>query len=152
MRLPVTKARPLEKSQFNPSSIAGRKMLIVEDNSGIRRMLAASMRLKGFEVATAEDGNQGFETIVDFEPQIALIDVGLPDVNGYELARMIRQKPEFAGLLLVAITGYGRENDRQEAFEAGFDLHLVKPLDPNEVLLAISEFTSGESKSHAATG
>ncbi len=144
IRLPLTQLRPEEKPTKDIVSADGKKMVIVEDNAGIRKMLAASMKLKGFNVVVAADGNEGLDTIVEFDPDVALIDIGLPDVNGYELAQMIRAKPEFRNLLLVAVTGYGRESDCAEAFDAGFNLHLVKPLDPSEVLTAIAEYFTNE--------
>ena len=136
--LPLTQQPVRTKPRVDLEIAEGKRMVIVEDNAGIRKMLAAAMTLKGFEVASAEDGSQGLDAILEYDPDVALIDIGLPDVNGYDLAKTIRQKPELAHTLLVAVTGYGRETDRQKAVEAGFDLHLVKPLDPNEVLAAVA--------------
>ena len=117
----------------------GATVLIVEDNDGVRNMLARTLELKGFDVRTAANGREALGCFADFHPTIAIVDIGLPDLNGYEVARKIRQMPEHKQLLLVAVTGYGRDRDRETAIAAGFDIHLVKPLDPNELLRAIAE-------------
>jgi len=78
------------------------------------------------------------EIFGDVDPDIAVIDIGLPGLNGYELARLLREKSEFDDVMLVAVTGYGQESDRKKALAVGFDLHLVKPLDPEELLRAIA--------------
>ena len=122
---------------FEPHG-AIKSMVIVEDNPGIRRMLTRSMELQGFEVAAAANGNDGLEAIQREVPDVAIIDIGLPDVNGYELARLIRQQPSCRSMFLVAFTGYGQASDREHALAAGFDVHLVKPLDPQRMLAAIA--------------
>ena len=76
-----------------------------------------------------------------FQPHIALLDVGLPVMDGYELASRLRQEPSLKGIKLVAITGYGQESDRHRAHEAGFDLHLVKPIEPGQLLRILRELT-----------
>jgi len=115
------------------------KLSIVEDNEGVRKMLARTLKLKGFSVESAETGRKGIELINEFKPAVAIIDIGLPDLNGYEVAMKVRESPDHARVLLVALTGYGRERDQEKAYEAGFDIHLVKPLDPDELLRAIAE-------------
>ncbi|MEZ6047407.1 MAG: chemotaxis protein CheB [Planctomycetaceae bacterium] len=140
VHLPITELRPENKKGLDIQVLAGKKMVIVEDNPGIRKMLAASMKLKGLTVFTATDGTQGLESVLENDPDIALIDIGLPDMNGYEVARLIRARSDRSNLLLVAVTGYGRESDRKQTMKAGFNLHLVKPLDPGELLSAISDF------------
>jgi CheY-like chemotaxis protein len=95
----------------------------------------------GHEVATALDGPSALETARAFAPQVALLDIGIPRLDGYEVARRIRSEKALHGVLLIATTGYGQEVDRQRSFEAGFDHHLVKPLDFKKVqeLLATVE-------------
>jgi len=87
----------------------------------------------GHEVETAEDASSGLEKLRTFQPEIALIDIGLPGVDGYALARMARQTPDSAATYLVALTGYGQAEDRQKALSAGFDAHLTKPVDPGRL-------------------
>ena len=83
----------------------------------------------GHTVRTADDGRTALEALAEFAPNVALIDVGLPDMSGYEVARRIRARLEYRHTTLVAQTGWGREEDLQRAREAGFDHHLVKPID-----------------------
>ena len=139
VQLPTTLKRPQRRVQTELTEIDGMKLLIVEDNDGVRNMLARTLQLKGFEVRAVASGRDALEQIDQFHPTVAIVDIGLPDLNGYEVAREVRQNPEHEQLFLVAVTGYGRDRDRQTAEAAGFDVHLVKPLDPNELLRAIAE-------------
>ena len=142
IRIPLTAKGPTQQPTIESHAATGRKVLLIEDNDGIRRMLARSLELKGFHVTCAVDGREGLECFANVRPDIAVVDIGLPDINGYDLAREVRGRPEFDSVLLVAVTGYGREEDRQKAAVAGFDLHLVKPVDPNELLRSISGLES----------
>ena len=139
IRIPMTPKRPQRRVETELAEIDGMRLLIVEDNDGVRKMLARTMELKGFDVQVAASGREALDKFEDFSPSVAIVDIGLPDLNGYELAREIRQMPEHRQLLLVALTGYGRDRDREKAMAAGFDIHLVKPLDPNELLRAVAE-------------
>jgi two-component system CheB/CheR fusion protein len=112
------------------AAAAPRDVLVVEDNDDARETLRRLLELEGHRVRVAADGVSGLEAVRAAAPEIALIDVGLPKMDGYELARRIRE--EFAGArrpYLVAVTGYGLPEDRNRTREAGFDLHLVKPVD-----------------------
>jgi len=137
--LPLTRKRPQKQVQTELAAIDELKLVIVEDNDGVRNMLARTLELKGFHVQAAATGREGIEMIKAFSPAVAVIDIGLPDLNGYEVAQAIRTLPGYANSLLVALTGYGRDRDHQKALEAGFDIHLVKPLDPDELLRAVAE-------------
>ncbi|HXI37246.1 MAG TPA: ATP-binding protein [Burkholderiales bacterium] len=110
-----------------------RRVLVVEDNADARESLAMLLRIGGHEVLAAADGAEGLRLAAAARPDIALVDVGLPDLSGYELARRLRESPETAQLRLVALTGYGGEQDRRLALEAGFDQHLVKPVELEEL-------------------
>jgi two-component system CheB/CheR fusion protein len=94
--------------------------------------------LSGHEVRTARDGREALEQAVAFEPEVVLLDIGLPQMDGYEVARRLRQLEPARRALLVALTGYGQPTDRQRSLEAGFDEHLLKPVDPTalEALVA----------------
>ena len=143
MRLPLKSADPSHVSK-NPASDAakdgdhvGRKVLLIEDNDGARQMLAGYLELEDFDVQTASNGIDGLKEFHDFEPEICIVDIGLPDLNGFEVATKIRsfdRQPE----LLIALTGYGQKEDRNKAIAAGFDLHLVKPIQPDELVATIS--------------
>jgi two-component system CheB/CheR fusion protein len=118
-----------------------RRVLIVDDSDDTAAVMAQLARSWGHQVAVASHGLSALELASKFRPDIALIDIGLPEMNGYELARRLRQLPTMLPLQLVAITGYGREEDRRAAEEAGFNLHLVKPIDPirlKQLLITLS--------------
>jgi PAS domain S-box-containing protein len=119
-----------DESPAEPASTpkASRRVLIIEDNEDSRVMLRQLLEHAGHEVHDAGDGQQGIEAALRLEPDVALIDVGLPELDGYEVARRIRAESR-RGMLLVALTGYGLAEDRERALAAGFDLHLVKPVD-----------------------
>ncbi|MCD0460939.1 CheR family methyltransferase [Roseiconus lacunae] len=139
LRLPLTSERPQVTLESPESLIAGIRVLLVEDNDGIRRMLARSLQLRGFQVITAANGRSGLREVDREDPDVAVVDIGLPDVDGYEFAKVIRSDRNHRNLVMIAVTGYGRDEDRIQAEEAGFDLHLVKPVDPQRLIEAISK-------------
>jgi CheY-like chemotaxis protein len=120
---------------IEPTGHAGRplRILVVEDNADGRDMLSLLLKLLGYEVVVAADGIDGVGKGLDWHPDIAVIDIGLPGLNGYEVARRLRHELGCA-IFLITQTGYGRPEDRQQAFEAGFDVHLTKPVDPVELI------------------
>jgi signal transduction histidine kinase/DNA-binding NarL/FixJ family response regulator len=107
-----------------------RRILVVEDNPDAAAMMRDFLELSGHEVELAATGTDGVEAARQFHPEIVLCDLGLPGMNGYEVAAQLRRDPETSAVKLIAITGYGREEDRRRSREAGFDLHLTKPVDP----------------------
>jgi two-component system CheB/CheR fusion protein len=107
--------------------------LVVEDNPACRNMLQTLLKLDGFQVEVAEDGQQGLDAILAQLPDIALIDIGLPELDGYEVARRVRKQLSRSEVRLVALTGYGQAKDREAVFQAGFDEHLVKPVNPQDL-------------------
>jgi PAS domain S-box-containing protein len=111
------------------ASAPARRVLVVEDSADARESLRLLLELAGHVVETAEDGPGGLAKLRAFRPDVALIDLGLPGLDGYALARRARAEPETRAIRLVAITGYGQGDDRQRALEAGFDQHLTKPVD-----------------------
>ena len=139
VRLPLTFApdeQVTEKTSVTAAP-APRRVLIVDDNEDARESLVLLVRSWGHEVAGAADGPSAIALAEKFEPQTALLDIGMPGMNGYQLARHFRAMPRYADLQLVAMTGFGREEDRDAARAAGFNSHLVKPvgLDELEALL-----------------
>ncbi len=109
------------------------RLLVVDDNVDSAESLAMMLRLMGNEVRTAHDGAKALDVAATFEPNVILLDIGMPGMDGYEVARRMRSIPQLAGAFLVAQTGWGQEEDRRRSIEAGFDHHLVKPLDPAEL-------------------
>ena len=113
------------------------RIVLVEDNADSREMMAFMLRSRGHEVHEAVDGVAGAAEILRLKPDVAIVDLGLPGLDGYEVARSIRRDGTTAGVELIALTGYGRPEDRQHAMEAGFDAHLVKPIDPERLDAAL---------------
>jgi CheY-like chemotaxis protein/two-component sensor histidine kinase len=109
-----------------------RRVLLVEDNEDSREAVRLLLEAAGHVVEVAETGQAALETAVSFEPDVGLVDIGLPDFNGYEVAQRLRLKFG-ATLRLIALTGYGQPEDRRRVVEAGFDAHVVKPVDPDEL-------------------
>ena len=112
---------------------AARRVLVVEDNRDAAESLRMLLELSGYEVAVAGTGPDGVRLGREWGPQVVLCDIGLPGLDGYGVARELRADPTTARSLLVAVTGYGQDEDRRKAREAGFDHHLVKPADPAEL-------------------
>ncbi|HEV7516539.1 MAG TPA: chemotaxis protein CheB [Thermoanaerobaculia bacterium] len=119
----------------------GRRVLVVDDNVDTAESLVLLLRMRGHEVEVAFSGPMALEAVAGFAPEIVLLDIGLPGLDGYEVARRLRQQPGRAKVILVALTGYGQEEDRRLAREAGFDHYLTKPVDPAVIyeLLALRE-------------
>jgi signal transduction histidine kinase len=136
VRLPVTRVAAPVPSQAPPSVPVqrARRVLIVEDGADARRALRVLLEVSGHEVQATEDGPRALEVVRTWRPDVALVDIGLPGMNGYELAEQLRRAPFGEELLLVAITGYGQPDDRRRAQESGFDAHLVKPVPPEALL------------------
>jgi CheY-like chemotaxis protein len=107
---------------------AADQVLIVEDNEDSRELLAAILTQRGYRVSTAEDGQSGIDGALAQRPQVLLVDIGLPGIDGYGLAREVRSKLGY-DVYLVALTGYGQPQDRSRAIDAGFDVHITKPVD-----------------------
>ncbi|MDB5310551.1 MAG: luxQ 2 [Gemmataceae bacterium] len=110
----------------SPTSLS---ILLVDDNVDGAESLAALLRLVGHDVRLAHDGPVAVDAAVGFRPDTVILDIGLPGMNGYDVARRLRATPETAAAVLIAVTGYGRDEDRRQAHEAGFDHHLVKPVE-----------------------
>jgi len=108
-------------------------VLIVEDFDDSRTVLHRLLSLDGHDVREAADGHQGLAALLSNPPDVALVDVGLPGIDGYEVARIARKNPALSRVRLVALTGYGRPEDRKALLDAGFDEHLVKPVHLDEL-------------------
>ena len=108
----------------------GFRVLVVDDNLDNAESLSMFVRLLGYEVETAHDGLQAIEVAQRFAPDLVLLDIGLPKLDGYEVAQRLRAEATCKAACLVAITGWGRDEDNDRAMQAGFDHHLTKPVDP----------------------
>jgi signal transduction histidine kinase/ActR/RegA family two-component response regulator len=122
------------------------RILVVDDNKDSADSMGMLLRLKGNDIRTAHDGLEAVEVAATFQPELVLLDIGLPKLNGYEVARRIRHQPWARDVILVALTGWGQDEDRRRSQEAGFNFHIVKPADLGalERLLARPAFTGQE--------
>jgi CheY-like chemotaxis protein len=117
--------------------VTGRRVLVVDDNADAAETVAAYLRLEGHEAKVVTESAEVLGSARVFEPQVVVLDIGLPGLDGYQIARQLRAQPHMRDALLIAVTGYGREEDRASAAAAGFDCHFVKPADPLEIQAAI---------------
>jgi two-component system CheB/CheR fusion protein len=116
------------------------RVLVVEDNEDTATSLAMLLRLYGYEVEVAPDGPSACRAVQASPPDVVLLDIGLPQMNGWEVAKQIREECSWKRPLIVAITGYGMDSDSVRSEQAGIDLHLVKPVDPEELHKLLSRF------------
>src|SRR5437879_2259191 len=133
IRLPVARTTVSDDAGGRQAGVAPCRILVVEDNADARDMLLALLTLDRHEVVTAADGPAGVDAALRLRPNVALVDIGLPGLNGYEVARRIRATESGRTIKLIALTGYGQSEDMRQAREAGFDLHLVKPVEPGRL-------------------
>ena len=135
MRLPriAAPAEPLPPSTSNGAPRRGLDVLVVEDNDDARDMMRHLLGLAGHTVREASDGVMGLAMALDAPPNVAIVDVGLPELDGFEVARRLRADPRGRDVTLIALTGYGQHETRARALEAGFDAFLVKPLAADEL-------------------
>lgn len=109
------------------------RILVVDDNYDSALSLAMMLSIMGHETRTAHDGESAVETAEAFLPEVVLLDIGLPKLNGYEVAQRIRERPWGASMFLIAVTGWGQDEDRQRSSEVGLNVHMVKPVEPSEL-------------------
>ena len=120
------------------------RILVVDDSVDSTDSVAALLRMLGYTVRVAYSGQSALEFAAEFEPDLVLLDIGMPVMNGNEVARCLRQQPQLKTTRLIAISGLGRESDRQKSRDAGFDDYLVKPFSPEELLKLIAGPTAEE--------
>jgi signal transduction histidine kinase len=138
VRLPLSAEAPPPPPTPVRAPSRPRRIVVVEDHDDARDALQILLTLQGHDVRTASDGLTGVALILEAQPDVALIDVGLPGLDGYAVARQVRQGAKSPGIRLVAVTGYGQPYDRARARDAGFDLHLTKPVSPGDIGEALS--------------
>jgi CheY-like chemotaxis protein len=115
--------------------------MVVDDDVDMAESTAIILRESGHVVRTAYDGASALQLALEYRPHAVLLDIGLPGMNGHEVARRMREQPELKGMIIVAVTGYGQENDNRISREAGFNHHLVKPADYNDIHLILDAIT-----------
>ena len=134
------------------SQIYGRRVLVVDDNVDAAESTAAYLRLEGHEVKTVSDGNEALASVRVFAPHVIVLDIGLPGLDGYAVARRLREQGDTSHALLIALTGYGQKEDRERASDSGFDYHFVKPTDPRQIQIAIEQGRRQEQASQDVSG
>ena len=138
LRVP-SPAPPTSQDKGSVTSETAMKIVIVEDNSDSREMLTMLLKLDGYDVTAAPDGVRGFQEIAERRPDVAIVDIGLPGMDGYQVARKVRAELDRVPIRLVALTGYGRSIDTEQVLAAGFDEHLIKPVDPRELIRVLGK-------------
>src|SRR5262249_34039382 len=136
VRLPVVQpptGKPLSTPAEPTEQVQTLRVLVVDDNRDAADSAAILLRQSGHDVRVAYTGKAALEAAFAYRPNALLLDIGLPEMSGYEVARHLRQNPELKNMQLIAVSGYGQETDRTRSQEAGFDAHLVKPVDPQKV-------------------
>ncbi len=156
VRLPtLNDAAPAEHSTDPGSSRTKpgppRRILVVEDYPAVAESLRRMLHLGGHEVRVARDGVEALRSLVVEDTDIVLLDIGLPGMDGYDVARTIRRRPGGASIVLVALTGHGQDEDRRRSHEAGFDHHLTKPVDPAALFSLLTRLPPGDAGKPALT-
>lgn len=134
--------------ELNPSANAGTvspfRILVVDDNVDSAISMAMLLRMSGNETRIAHDGEAALQMADSFKPDLVLLDIGLPKLDGYEVARRIRSQPWGVAMQLVAVTGWGQEEDRRNTAQAGFDQHMVKPVDLESLDKLMAHMRAGQ--------
>lgn len=133
----------VEESQAQPATPSSLRVLVVDDNVDAAQTLAMLVQLAGHEVRIAYDGPPALTLAQAFQPQVVLLDLNLPAMDGYEVARKLRERPETQEAVLAAVSGWGQPEDRRRSKDAGFDRHFVKPVDPNIITKLLSDARRG---------
>ena len=149
VRLPVL-SKPSVAAQQTPAAEPSpeRRILIVDDNRDAADSLAMLLEITGNKTYMAHDGVEAVEAIEEHRPEVVLLDIGLPRLTGHEVCRRVRQKPWGKDIVMIALTGWGQEDDRRRSEEAGFNGHLVKPVDYDKLLELLSSLTNGAERVH----
>ncbi len=147
VRLPVAGEKLVQEparagEDEQPKPVTKCRILIADDNRDSADSLAMLLKIKGYEVGTAYDGEQAVEAAEALRPDVALLDIGMPNLNGYDACRRIREQPWGQGMFLIALTGWGQEEDRRRTEEAGFDQHMVKPVDPAALMKLLASLSA----------
>ncbi len=127
----------------SPTPRSRRRVLVVDDNVDGAESLAKVLQICGHEARTAHGGPEALDAARQFQPDVVLLDIGLPGMNGYEVAKRLRGDPALAGAMLVALTGWGSEDDKRQSREAGFDYHLTKPVEVTSIQSILARVATG---------
>ena len=142
VRLPVVVEASIPQTDKRDEPAAPKsllRILIVDDNQDGADSLGMMLKIMGNHTATAYDGQTGVEVAERFRPDVVLLDIGMPKLNGYEACQRIREQPWGKSVILIAVTGWGQEEDRRRSHEAGFDHHMVKPVNPTALMKLLGD-------------
>ncbi len=142
--------RPPSKTTPAPH-FAGRHIMVVDDNQDAANSLGMLLKFLGAEVSVAHSGASALQSLPNFHPTVMLLDIGMPEMDGYELARRVREHREFQDIVLIALTGWGQDEDRQRTEAAGFDHHLIKPADVNSLQALLQSLEERGRLRHTAS-
>jgi CheY-like chemotaxis protein len=137
IRLPQIERAQIVAQSEEASSIPPKRIFIVDDNQDAAEALAGLLQLEGHEVQVATSPKEALERMEAFRPEVALLDIGLPEMNGYELLRKLQSSPALQKVRFIAVTGYGQSDDRERVRDAGFESHLVKPVSMSALARAL---------------
>jgi CheY-like chemotaxis protein/anti-sigma regulatory factor (Ser/Thr protein kinase) len=152
VRLPIHEPKqppapaPRTEPRLEPQAL-GRRILVADDNQDAAESMALVLRMMGNDVRSVHDGGAAVTAAEEFKPEVVLLDIGMPVLNGYDAARRIRAHSWGRTMLLVALTGWGQDDDRKRASDAGFDLHFTKPLEPADLVQIVAMDQSSTIKS-----
>jgi CheY-like chemotaxis protein len=125
------------------NNLARHRVLVVDDNVDAAQSLGMLLKLSGQDVCIARDGQDGLEKAIEFRPELVLLDIGMPGMDGYEVCRRLRQHSATEKAILIALTGWGLEEDRQRALQEGFDDHLIKPVEFDTLVNLLAKLEIG---------
>jgi CheY-like chemotaxis protein len=152
LRLPLVEATTSEVTNpaiaASPAARSAPRVLVVDDNVDSARGLEHLLVILGYDVRTVFDGRAALEAAQSHQPAVVLLDIGLPGMDGYEVAGRIRGDQRLRDALLIAVTGYGQDEDRRRSYEAGFDHHLIKPIDFDALVALLEQPEEAASPSH----
>jgi CheY-like chemotaxis protein len=142
VRLPLARAPPSVPEPGAapaPDQIPRQRILVVDDSEDTAESMQLLLQLDGHDVRTAHDGPQAIAAAADFRPDVILLDIGLPGLDGYAVTRILRGNPELAGCRIIAVSGYAQDSDRQRSYQAGCDAHMVKPIEISALQSVLAE-------------
>lgn len=148
--------KPRARQDARPEPIVfdrahARRVLVVDDNADAAEMMATLLELDGHDVRVAHDAETALTVATQFAPDVGLFDIGLPETDGYELARRVRGDTRLLNMYLVAVTGWGQDGDVRRAADAGFDWHLTKPAEPDDVRQVVAQAAEAAEKRQLAS-
>ena len=139
-------SKPVQKNDSSDTAVRRFRILVVDDNHDSALSLAMVLTMMGHETRTAHDGETALATAEEFRPDVVLLDIGLPKMNGYEVAQRIREHEWGTEMFLIAVTGWGQAEDRARSAEVGLNLHMVKPVEPTALQAVLADLNRNRNR------